>query len=197
MEYKLVGAASEVEEMEDKDEPVESVPLEGEFVEYEPVETSQSSRNFEDVDKSNTPVELFVGQRFDSWPLAEHCNHMVNKRTYVCENARKYKPNKTKPLEHQCLRGSKKTNCKWHVNLSNSKINNYVNITFIDLEHNHIINVDNARFDLFNAIQKIKRKKQVVGSDASHLLKLLLQQQKENPIMFVQSLINANSNCLS
>ncbi|KAF0441089.1 hypothetical protein F8M41_003972 [Gigaspora margarita] len=55
MEYELVGATSEGEEMEDGDEPM------------------KSSRNFEDIDESNTSVELFVGQRFDSWSLAEHC----------------------------------------------------------------------------------------------------------------------------
>ncbi|RIB23506.1 hypothetical protein C2G38_2032687 [Gigaspora rosea] len=60
MKYKLVGAASENEEIEVRDEPVKSVSLKG-------------SRNFEDVDESNTLVELFVGQRFDSWLLAEHC----------------------------------------------------------------------------------------------------------------------------
>ncbi|RIB04305.1 hypothetical protein C2G38_2048532 [Gigaspora rosea] len=73
MEYELVGAASEGKEMEDRDEPVESVYLEGELVEYEPVGTSQSSRNFENIDESSILVELFVGQRFDSWSLAEHC----------------------------------------------------------------------------------------------------------------------------
>ena len=44
--------------------------------------------------------------------------------------------------------------------------------------------------DLSNAIQKIKREKQITGSDASQLLKFLLNQQKEEPMMFVQPLIN-------
>ncbi|CAG8768833.1 1209_t:CDS:2, partial [Gigaspora rosea] len=226
------GAASEGEEIEDRDEPVESVHLEDELVEYEPVGTSQSSRNFENIDESSTLVELFVGQRFDSWSLAEHClkdmdgrmdlsqltasgDRMAKKRTYACENAGKYKPNKTRPLEHQRFRGSKKTDCKWHVNLSHSEINNSVHITFIDLEYNHVINVDNARFatafrkfdesimseiertiDLSNAIQKIKREKQVVGSDASHLLKLLLQQQKEDPEFLSDFWKTRNSLCI-
>ena len=51
--------------------------------------------------------------------------------------------------------------------------------------------------DLTNAIQKIKREKKIVGSDASHLLKFLLKQQKEEPMMVVQPLINVNSNRLS
>ncbi|RIB00238.1 hypothetical protein C2G38_2222721 [Gigaspora rosea] len=234
MEYELVGAASEGEEIEDRDEPVESVHLEDELVEYEPVGTSQSSRNFENIDESKL--------KYHRSQLTASGDRMAKKRTYACENAGKYKPNKTRPLEHQRFRGSKKTDCKWHVNLSHSEINNSVHITFIDLEYNHVINVDNARFatafrkfdesimseiertivfghcdaymirnllqplfpnqlfliqDLSNAIQKIKREKQVVGSDASHLLKLLLQQQKEDPVMFVQPLINADSNRLS
>ena len=50
--------------------------------------------------------------------------------------------------------------------------------------------------DLSNAIQKIKREKQIAGSDASQLLKFLLNQQKEEPMMFVQPLINVDSNRL-
>ncbi|RHZ80734.1 hypothetical protein Glove_132g284 [Diversispora epigaea] len=47
--------------------------------------------------------------------------------------------------------------------------------------------------DLSNAIQKIKHEKQIAGSDASYLLKLLLEQQKEEPMAFVQPLINNKS----
>src|SRR5436190_9588735 len=43
---------------------------------------------------------------------------------------------------------------------------------------------------------KIKRKHQIIGSDASHLLKFLLKKQKEDPAMFVQPLINADSDRL-
>ena len=50
--------------------------------------------------------------------------------------------------------------------------------------------------DLSNAIQKIKRENKIVGTDASHLLKFLLNQQKEEPTMFVQPLINVDSNRL-
>ncbi|GBC35237.2 hypothetical protein GLOIN_2v1775064 [Rhizophagus irregularis DAOM 181602=DAOM 197198] len=46
--------------------------------------------------------------------------------------------------------------------------------------------------DISNAIQKIKREKQISGSDASVLLKFLLKQQKEEPMMFVQPLINVD-----
>jgi len=51
--------------------------------------------------------------------------------------------------------------------------------------------------DLTNAIQKIKREKKIVGSDASHLLKFLLEQQKEEPTIVVQPLINADNNRLN
>jgi hypothetical protein len=50
--------------------------------------------------------------------------------------------------------------------------------------------------DLSNAIQKIKREKKVNASDASQLLKFLLNQQKEDPTMFIQPLINKDSNRL-
>ena len=50
--------------------------------------------------------------------------------------------------------------------------------------------------DLSNAIQKIKCEKKIAGTDASCLLKFLLEQQKEEPTMFVQPLINVNSNRL-
>jgi hypothetical protein len=209
-----------------------------------------------------SPIELSVGICFSSWEIAEyylkeygrqkgfaikryrveyHKDHTVKKRTLTCEKAGKYKPNKTKPIEHQRNKGSKKTDCKWHINLSNPECTNYVHITFISLEHNHEINADNRIFatafrqfdenvmaeiehavvyghcdahtirnllqplfpdqlfltqDLSNAIQKIKREKKINGSDASHLLKFLLNQQKEEPTMFVQPLINADSNRL-
>uniref|UniRef100_U9U1U9 FAR1 domain-containing protein n=1 Tax=Rhizophagus irregularis (strain DAOM 181602 / DAOM 197198 / MUCL 43194) TaxID=747089 RepID=U9U1U9_RHIID len=91
------------------------------------------------------PIELSVGTRFSSWIIAEHYlkeygrqkgfvvnryrveyskssadpnNRIVKKRTFACENAGRYKPNKTRPIEQQRNKGSKKTNCKWHINLS-------------------------------------------------------------------------------
>ncbi|CAG8820526.1 21044_t:CDS:2, partial [Racocetra persica] len=202
----------------------------------------------------NQPIELSVGTRFNSWAIAEHyfkecgcqkgfvvnryrveyhkshltpLNDPVKKRTYVCENAGKYKPNKTKLIEQQRNKGSKKTDCKWHVNLSNPETSNFVHITLVYLEHNHNISADNLRFamafqkfdesimneieravvyghcdaytirnllqplfpgqlfltqDLSNTIQKIKREKNV---------------QKEDPTMFIQPLINTDSNQLS
>ncbi|CAG8799195.1 12826_t:CDS:2, partial [Gigaspora margarita] len=48
MEYKLVDATSEGKKIEDKDKSIES------------------SRNFKDVNESNIPIELFVGQCFNS-----------------------------------------------------------------------------------------------------------------------------------
>ncbi|CAG8714977.1 22840_t:CDS:2, partial [Gigaspora rosea] len=43
--------------------------------------------------------------------------------------------------------------------------------------------------DFSNAIQKIKRKYKITGSDASQMLKYLLEKQKNKPIMFIQPLI--------
>ena len=214
-------------------------------------------------------VDLAIGLCFPSWTIAEHyikeygrqngfvinryrVGHnkahssdssecTVKKRTFSCECGGKYKPKRTKPLGQQRNKSSKKTDCKWHINLSKPEHSGYVHVTFVHLEHNHEILADNARFatkfrqfdqsvlaeieraviygrcdaytirnllqplfpnqlfltqDLSNAIQKIKREKQITGSDASHLLKFLLNQQKEEPMMFVQPLINVDSNRL-
>ena len=94
-------------------------------------------------------LKLSIRDRFTSWTIAK--NHIkefekqrgfvinryqieyyktqlsdltewnIKKRTYVCEYFKKYKLNKTQSIEIQCNRGSKKTGCKWHVNLSNPK----------------------------------------------------------------------------
>ncbi|CAG8616472.1 5489_t:CDS:10 [Dentiscutata erythropus] len=214
------------------------------------------------------PVELTAGLRFPSWLIAEHyikeygrqrgfainryrvkyhkdsdsSKRIVKKRMFSCEYAGVYKPKKTKPLDQQRNKGSKKTNCKWHVNLSNPENSGFVHVVFVYSEHNHELLADNAKFaakfrkfdqsilaeieravvygrcdaytirnllqplfpdqlfltqDLSNAIQKIKREKQITGSDASHLLKFLLNQQKEDPMMFVQPLVNADSDRFS
>ncbi|CAG8695208.1 4671_t:CDS:2 [Dentiscutata erythropus] len=221
----------------------------------------------EGLDPSNYPlitpsIELTIKNRFSSWKIAKyylkeygrqkgfatkryrvefHRNRTVKKRTLTCEKAGKYKPNKTKPIGQQRNKGSKRTDCKCHVNLSSSEHTHYVHITFIYPEHNHTINADNKRFttafkhfdksimaeiehavvygycdihmirnllqlkfsdqlflmqDLSNAIQKIKCDKKVNRSDASHLLKFLLNQQKKEPTIFVQPLINVDSNRL-
>jgi hypothetical protein len=119
-------------------------------------------------------IDLSVGIRFSSWEIAEYylkeygrrkgfvikkyrveyhknlpsdsSERLVKKRTLTCENSGKYKPIKTKSIAHQRNKGSKKTDCKWHVNLSNPSSTNYVHITFVNLEHNHVINADNKKF---------------------------------------------------
>ncbi|GBC12716.1 protein FAR1-RELATED SEQUENCE 5-like [Rhizophagus irregularis DAOM 181602=DAOM 197198] len=214
------------------------------------------------------PIELSVNSKFSSWEIAEHYlkeygrqkGFVVNKyrveyiqlsnstvqiprrRTFACEYAGKYKPNyKSKQIDQQRNKGSKKTDCKWRVHLSKTINNNFIHVTSIHLEHNHKILADNTQFattfrkfnqsimneiehavihgrcdaytirnllqplfpdqlfltqDLSNAIQKIKREKKIAGTDASHLLKFLLERQKEEPMMFVQPLINADSDRL-
>ncbi|CAG8752366.1 17835_t:CDS:2 [Rhizophagus irregularis] len=79
------------------------------------------------------PIELSVGTRFSSWIIAEHYlkeygrqkgfvvnryrveyskssadpnNRIVKKRTFACENAGRYKPNKTRPIEQQPVASS-------------------------------------------------------------------------------------------
>jgi len=70
----------------------------------------------------------------------------VKKRTYVCEYLEKYKPNKMKLIELQCNRGSKKTNCEWHINLNNPKNGDIMHVTFIHPNYNHELLANNARF---------------------------------------------------
>ncbi|CAB5377078.1 unnamed protein product [Rhizophagus irregularis] len=132
--------------------------------------------------------------------LTEH----VKKRTLTCEKAGKYKPNKLKPIGQQCNKSLKKTDCKRHINLNNPKGTDHVYITFVQLEHNHSINADNVKFaptfrkfneDVMSEIEHAVVK--IVGSDASHLLNFLLNQQKEDPTMFIQPLINPDSDRLS
>ena len=50
------------------------------------------------------------------------------------------------PLEQQRNKGSKKTDCKWHINLSKPEKVDFVHITFIHPDHNHELLADNARF---------------------------------------------------
>lgn len=211
------------------------------------------------------PVELSVGSRFSSWEIAEYylkeygrqrgfaiikyrvvyvqnsTDKIARKRTFVCEYAGKHNPNKSKQINQQHNKGSKKTGCKWLVTLSKTKSSNFIHVTTIRHEHNHEIPADNEKFaptfrrfnqsimneiehaaiygrcdahtirnllqplfpdqlfltqDLSNAIQKIKREKKIAGTDASHLLKFLLEQQKKEPMMFVQPLINSDSDRL-
>ncbi|PKK63389.1 hypothetical protein RhiirC2_717024 [Rhizophagus irregularis] len=119
-------------------------------------------------------IDLSINTCFSSWEVAEYylkkygrqkgfvikkyrveyhknsssnsCECPVKKRTLTCENSGKYKPNKTKSIAHQRNKESKKTDCKWHVNLSNPESTNYVHITFAYLQHNHPINADNKKF---------------------------------------------------
>ncbi|CAG8689611.1 4039_t:CDS:2, partial [Dentiscutata erythropus] len=145
----------------------------------------------------NQPIELLVGARFNSWAIAEHyvkevehhksysttLNDRVKKRTYVCEKAGKYKPNKTKLLEQQRNKGSKKTDCKCHVNLSNPEASNFVHITFVDLEYNHILDADNIRFaiafqkfDEFIMDEKIERAQAFLSDETQESYEWVLQQ---------------------
>ncbi|CAG8604556.1 15906_t:CDS:10, partial [Dentiscutata erythropus] len=184
------------------------------------------------------PVELVTGSYFPSWLIAEHyvkehgrqrgfainryrvsyyknsnsSNQIMKKRTLSCKHAGIHKPKKTKLLDQQYNKELKKTNCKWYVNLSKPNNSSFVHVTCVQLEHNHELLVDNAKFatrfrkfdqpilaeiehavNLSNAIQKIKYDRQITGSDASQLLKFLLNQQKEELLIFVQPLINTNS----
>ena len=72
-----------------------------------------------------------------------HKNNRVKKRIFTCEKAGKYKSNKNKPMEQQRNKESKKTDCKWHINLNNPVFNNSVVIIYAFLKHNHVIHINN------------------------------------------------------
>ncbi|CAG8523318.1 3848_t:CDS:10, partial [Dentiscutata erythropus] len=117
-------------------------------------------------------VELVTGSRFPSWLIAEYyvkehgqqrgfainryrvsyhkdsnlSNRIVKKRTLSCEYARIHKPKKTKLIDQQRNKGLKKTNCKWHVNLSKPNNSGFVHVTFVQLDHNYELLVNNAKF---------------------------------------------------
>ncbi|CAB4384457.1 unnamed protein product [Rhizophagus irregularis] len=157
-------------------------------------------------------IDLSINTCFSSWEVAEYylkkygrqkgfvikkyrveyhknsssnsCECPVKKRTLTCENSGKYKPNKTKSIAHQRNKESKKTDCKWHVNLSNPESTNYVHITFAYLQHNHPINADNKKF-----ATAFRHFNDSVITEIEHA-------QKEDPTMFIQPLINVDSNCL-
>ncbi|CAG8569445.1 697_t:CDS:2 [Diversispora eburnea] len=181
------------------------------------------------------PTELSIGSRFNSWEIAEH---------YLKEHGRQrgFVVNRYRVEFHKCqsensVRIVKKRTFSCEYSGNKPESSDFVHITFMHLEHNHEILIDNARFattfrkfdqsivneilrtvvygccdaytirnllqplypdqlfltqDLSNTIQKIKREKQIAGSDASYLLKLLLEQQKEEPMTFVQPLINVD-----
>ncbi|GES92552.1 hypothetical protein RCL_jg28881.t1 [Rhizophagus clarus] len=104
-----------------------------------------------------------------------------------------------KLIEQQRNKNSKKTGCKWYINLKfehavvYDRCNAYTIQNLLQLLFPHQLFLTQ---DLSNAIQKIKCKHQIVGSDASSLLKFLLKKQKEDLTMFVQPLIDANSDQL-
>ncbi|RIA82356.1 hypothetical protein C1645_835478, partial [Glomus cerebriforme] len=168
------------------------------------------------------PIELSIGTRFNSWTIAKYYlkeygrqkgfvvnryrveyhkssdsnNHTVKKRTFACENAGKYKSNKTRLIEQQCNKGSKKTNCKWHINLSNPESSDFIHITFAHLEHNHTINADNTRFATSfrkfdnNIMAKIEHAV-VYGHCDAHTIRNLLQPLFPDQLFLTQDLSNA------
>ncbi|RIB21015.1 hypothetical protein C2G38_2177815 [Gigaspora rosea] len=113
------------------------------------------------------PDELFIGLQFDSWEAAE---------LYIREYGKK--------------RGFPESNG--------------VYVSFMNLEHNHNLNADNVKFaatfrkfdqDIMSEIEHA-RKYKITGSDASKLLKYLLEKQKNEPMMFIQHLINTDNDRL-
>ena len=170
-------------------------------------------------------IELSIGTRFNSWTIAEHylkefrkqrkfvvkrywveyCNHtallnltdrIVKRRTFTCEYARKYKPIKSKLIEQQHNKGSKKVDCKWYINLSKPEDSDFVHITFVHFEHNHEIYTDNIKFAI-----TFQRFNQFIMDEIEHAvvyehydaftIRNLLQPLFPNQLFLTQDLSNA------
>ncbi|CAB4399224.1 unnamed protein product [Rhizophagus irregularis] len=148
-------------------------------------------------------LELSIGCHFDTWIVAENTikeygkrERVVRKRTYVCEYFGKYKPNKMNSIKQQHNKGSKKTDCKWHVNLSKLKNTDFVHITFIHPDHNHELLADNSifatafrRFDIF--IMKEIEHAIVYSRYNAYTIRNLLQPLFPDQLFLTQDLSNA------
>ncbi|CAG8452372.1 4010_t:CDS:2 [Racocetra fulgida] len=111
--------------------------------------TVEKCENVECKNMGGEPVNEFIEineVEYHKYQFNESNNPLVKKRMLVYENAEKYKPNKTKPIEQQHNKGSKKINCKWHINLSNPEVGGFVHITLTHLVYNHTIDAKNIRF---------------------------------------------------
>ncbi|CAG8823178.1 10691_t:CDS:1, partial [Dentiscutata erythropus] len=59
--------------------------------------------------------------------------------TFVCDHQGTYEPKKTVILENQRNSKSKRSGCRWHVNVSFSKKTAVISITSLELSHNYTI----------------------------------------------------------
>ncbi|GES84294.1 protein FAR-RED IMPAIRED RESPONSE 1-like [Rhizophagus clarus] len=130
----------------------------------------------ENFDSVTNPIELFIGLRFDTWEIAERYL-----KEYGRQNGFVVNQHRVEFVEfHDCQS-------------ENSSILNEIEcavvygccnaFTIRNLLQPLYPNQLFLTQDLSNAIQKIKREKQITGSDASQLLKFLLEQQKEEPMI--------------
>ncbi|CAG8652067.1 801_t:CDS:2, partial [Gigaspora rosea] len=135
--YEIVNENLEQHEVETE---------EGENIAIEPILESEleglDSMKYSLITSS---IELSFGIRFSSWEIAEYYLKEYGRQKGFAIK-RKYKPNKTKSIGQQHNKGSKRTDCKWHINLSSPGYTNYMHITFAYLEHNYEINADNNSF---------------------------------------------------
>jgi len=105
-----------------------------------------AENHIKDFGKQKGFVVIRYRVEYHKTQLSNSTERDVKKRTYVCEFFGQYKPNKTKPIELQRNRGSKKTGCEWHVNLCKLKNGDIMRVTSIHPHHNHELLADNARF---------------------------------------------------
>ncbi|RIA96809.1 hypothetical protein C1645_814845 [Glomus cerebriforme] len=130
---------------------------------------------------SKIPMEkkLSIGCRFDTWIVAENTIKEYGKRKGFAINRHQVKYSKNQITNSGKRVVRKRTYvCKYFEKYKPNKEN--------PIEQQY----------LSNAIQKIKRKHQIIGLDASCLLKFLLKKQKEDLTIFVQPLINVNNDRL-
>ncbi|CAB4462033.1 unnamed protein product [Rhizophagus irregularis] len=119
-------------------------------------ESTLSSSSFEDSNEKCAIFGLEEGDTFENWDLAERqvenyskevgfgiVRRRINKnrhgeikrRTFECQNSRKYYAKKRADVEETRERESVKIGCPWKVNLSYNK--GVIRVTSICKEHNH------------------------------------------------------------
>jgi len=97
----------------------------------------QTFKTWDDVDKYFKDYawqENFVVIRIRN---ERDSSQVCRRRTFACDRQGTYNPKKTVILENQRNSRSKRSGCPWHVNLTFPKKVAVINVTSLDLNHNH------------------------------------------------------------
>ncbi|RIA83241.1 hypothetical protein C1645_834097 [Glomus cerebriforme] len=141
------------------------------------------------------PLELSIGCYFDTWIVAENTikEYGKHKRFAINRHQVEYSKNQItnleNPIEQQHNKGSKKTDCKWHVNLSK-------HIIFIHPDYNHKLLANNVifattfqRFDI-SIMKEIEHAIMYDCCDV-YTIQNLLQPLFPDQLFLTQDLLNA------